>query len=81
MKLEVENLIGEFVYQGEDRPDLTNVINGEIGMFHYATNKSIVLAVLPFCVAAVRLCITSRFAIAYMMPLRCSPAIKHFQAI
>ena len=47
MKLEVQNLIREFVYKGDDKPELTKVIHGEVGRFHFATNGSIALAVEP----------------------------------
>lgn len=48
MKLEVQNLISEFVYKGDDKPELTKVIHGEVGRFHFATNGSIALAVEPW---------------------------------
>ena len=47
MKLEVQNLISEFVYKGGDKPELTKVIHGEVGRFNFATNGSIALAVEP----------------------------------
>ena len=48
MKLEDPHLIREFVYKGDDKPELTKVIHGEVGRFHFATNGSIALAVEPW---------------------------------